>query len=147
PHKRAYEAAVTQLYRKKSEIDLDDVLNQFKNLNLDETLNHDPQRSFQESLQQVGVSTPMIDHSVYLDAFLEIINIQKLLYHECSEIADAFKTIRLLRNHEKIEEEIRPKWLAFGSMILKSANAHLELILERAESTAHKRRYIIASLD
>jgi hypothetical protein len=45
-------------------------------------LNSIPFETLKETLSQAGISISQIDRRIYLDAFFEIINIQKILYHK-----------------------------------------------------------------
>ncbi|KAG9293587.1 hypothetical protein G9A89_005590 [Geosiphon pyriformis] len=155
PHKRAYEAAVSALYRRKTELDLDEVLDSFNKLGLTsiETIK-DSQKYHFESLQQVGIPTPMVDQGIYLDAFLEIINVQKAMLLETSQIVAELKkeqfetpTRANVTEEKALEKPLWEKWLDFSLHLFETINSHLVTILRTAEKTRHERRFVIASLE
>ncbi|RGB37021.1 hypothetical protein C1646_652342, partial [Rhizophagus diaphanus] len=98
PHKKAFEAAVSSLYQAKlaKENSVDDLVENLLNFQISDNssssfdhslpyvnaLRSTPSETFQETLSQVGISIPQVDRRIYLDTLFEIINIQKILYHE-----------------------------------------------------------------
>jgi len=96
---------------------------------------------------QIRISIPQIDHRIYLDAFFEIINIQKILYHEILFI------IRELSKKESIPAtinnviSIKEVWKIFAERLQISIRNHLHSIKDVAESTNYSRHLLLVNVE
>src|ERR1043165_8407485 len=82
--------------------------------------------SFQETLTQIGISVPQVDHKIYLNAFFEIINIQKILYHEILFIIEESSNELTPEDDRSIKEV----WKIFAERLQISIQNHLRTIRE-----------------
>ncbi|CAG8458390.1 7466_t:CDS:10 [Acaulospora morrowiae] len=139
PHKLAYDAAVSSLFKKKSEVQMDKLIEDMRSLNimLDDSVDTQNRR-LQESLKEVGITTPKIDRRIYLDALFMMLNIRKALFHEVSSIISGL-TRTTLPNY-------KDEWLKFSKFLIKSTKSHLELIKKTASETQYKRHLVTALL-
>ncbi|CAG8678002.1 16679_t:CDS:2, partial [Acaulospora morrowiae] len=139
PYKRAYDAAVSCLFNKKSEVNMDVLIEDIHSseMFLDDSTAAQTLR-LQESLEEVGIITPKIDRRFYLDGFLEIVNIQKVLFYEVYSIIDG-----LTLEHKELKEN----WLKFSEFLIQSIKSHLELINKIASETRYTRHSVLALLE
>ncbi|CAG8747760.1 11251_t:CDS:2, partial [Acaulospora morrowiae] len=139
PYKRAYDAAVSCLFKKKSEVNMDVLIEDIRSseMFLDDSTAAQSRR-LQESLEEVGIITPKIDRRFYLDGFFEIVNIQKVLFYEVSSIIDG-----LTLEHKKLKEN----WLKFSEFLIQSIKSHLELINKTASENKYTRHSVLALLE
>ncbi|GBB88387.1 hypothetical protein RclHR1_14960002 [Rhizophagus clarus] len=157
PHKKAFEAAVSSLYQAKlskedSENDL--VKKLFSQVSDDSSLNSlsnvssTPSETFKETLSQVGISIPQVDRRIYLDAFFEIINIQKILYHEILFIIQELSKESSLTDMD-IEDtlDIKEVWKKFIEKLQFSIQNHLNTIGEIATSSHYGRHLLLVNVE
>ncbi|GES93124.1 P-loop containing nucleoside triphosphate hydrolase protein [Rhizophagus clarus] len=164
PHKKAFEAAVSSLYQAKlakedCENDLVEKLLNFQisdnpsssldyslpNMN---TIKSTPTETFKETLSEVGISIPQVDCRIYLDAFFEIINIQKFLHHEILFIIQELSK-ESTPSGITIENTLNIKevWMKFIEKLQLSIKNHLNTIRETAESTHYGRHLLLADVE
>ncbi|CAG8744964.1 10231_t:CDS:2, partial [Acaulospora colombiana] len=149
PYKLAYDSAVSSL-QKKSELKIDELIGNIELLDI--SMDNSPvtqDRRLQESLEEVGIVTPKIDRRIYLDAFLEIVNIQKVLFHEVSRVIPELRSTmfaNFLRPTEP-QETYHENWLKFSDFLIKSIKKHLKWIIKVAKETNYKRHSVLASLE
>ncbi|CAG8471028.1 5060_t:CDS:10 [Dentiscutata erythropus] len=145
PHKRAYENAVSLLYDYKTRINICDLGKNFVSLdnsNYDSPVHQ--HLKLQETLAEVGLSAPKMDVRIYLDAFLEIINIQKVIFHEISLIIPELSKIAVMGNQTTSYEK---NWIEFGEDIIVSIKKHLDIIITTAQQNSYLRHAILTSLE
>ncbi|PKC57188.1 hypothetical protein RhiirA1_446280 [Rhizophagus irregularis] len=128
PHKKAFDA-VLSLYR-------------------DNTLSSISSETFQEMLSRVGTSIPQVDRRIYLDAFFEIVNVQKILHREILFIIqelskESTPTATVIENTLSIKEV----WKKFIERLQLSINNHLNTIGEIAESTHYGRHLLLVNVE
>ncbi|CAB4384074.1 unnamed protein product [Rhizophagus irregularis] len=161
PHKKAFEAAVSSLYQAKlaKENSVDDLVENLLNFQISDNssssfdhyvnaVRSTPSETFQETLSQVGISIPQVDRRIYLDTLFEIINIQKILYHEIlfiiqelsKELSPATTLIENVLNIKEI-------WKIFIERLQISIQNHLNTIREIAESTHYGRHLILVDVE
>ncbi|CAG8617771.1 554_t:CDS:10, partial [Funneliformis mosseae] len=152
PHKKAFEAAVSSLYQAKlARNDAErDLISQLSNLNITEDLNTNdsnfsPGRVLQETLSQIGISVPKVDHRIYLDALFELINIQKILFHEVLFIIQEISKVSKVTNQESIN--INEIWKKFAEWLQLSILKHLNVFKKVAESTHYGRHLLLANVE
>ncbi|RHZ83153.1 hypothetical protein Glove_99g360 [Diversispora epigaea] len=155
PYKLAYESAVTSLFAAKSKerTDFGDFI---KDISL-QMIDDSPaaqQRKFQETLKEVGISTPKIDRKIYLKAFLELINIQKAMFHEVSKIIPELPTERTQRIHHNdhfvdttIKLPYKDHWMNFANFLIESLHSHMEHITQIALESKYIRDFVTSSLE
>ncbi|RIA98473.1 hypothetical protein C1645_870713 [Glomus cerebriforme] len=133
PHRKAFETTVSNLNAKGNSEDLSA---RVSNL------------TFQETLSQIGISVSQVDSRIHLDAFLEIINIQKILYHEILFIIDELSKEPI---HGVIEDKdiitIKEVWTIFADKLQLSIQNHLHRIRNEAESTYYGRHLLIIDVE
>ncbi|CAG8508580.1 12330_t:CDS:10 [Dentiscutata erythropus] len=137
PHKLAYEAAVSLLYEHKARINICDFGKNF--MSLDNSNYDSPVHQhikLQETLADVGLSAPKVDVKIYLDAFLEIVNIQKVIFHELTKIAETQKQTSYEKN-----------WVKFSEDIIGTIKKHLDIIITTAKQNSYLRHDILSSLE
>src|SRR2546430_5433587 len=104
------------------------------------------QLSFPETLSQIGITIPQVDHRIYLDAFFEVINIQKVLLHEILFIIQEISkesTFMISDDFMSIEEV----WKIFAERLQLSIQKHLYKISEVAASTHYDRHLLLVGVD
>jgi hypothetical protein len=86
---------------------------------------------------------------VYLDAFFEIVNIQKAMFHEVSQIISELpKTESPYEASRGISAlETRKNWIIFCRNIIDSIKNHLETICQTCKESKYGRHLILASLE
>ncbi|CAG8508889.1 3900_t:CDS:10 [Acaulospora colombiana] len=142
PYKLAYGAAVSSLQdflhrsEKKSEMKIDELIGAFESLEI----SVDNSSHFRESLEEVGIVTPKIERRIYLDAFLKIVHVQKVLFHEVSLIIAELKSTKNSSSHYK-------NWLKFSAFLEISTKNHLKRIINTASETHYKRHSVLSSLE
>ncbi|CAG8442461.1 13677_t:CDS:10 [Ambispora gerdemannii] len=134
PYKKAYEAAVANLYRRKTEIDIEqDLLERFDKLSF---TSNDLIKQYNETLDEVKIR-PKVDKKIYLDAFSEIVNIQRALFQE------SCKVMEILR---PLDTTLWEAWKIFSLTILESASSHIDHIIKTSYQR-HNRNYVLASIE
>ncbi|GBC02767.1 hypothetical protein RclHR1_04800007 [Rhizophagus clarus] len=143
PHKKTFEAAISNLYQAKLNIS-----SSLASTSLDSSVS-ESQLNFQELSSQIGISVPQMDHRIYLDAFFEIITIQKILYHEILFIIQNTKPshspallIRIVKYKEQKE-----RWKKFAEKLQISIQGHLYTIRQIAESSRYGRHCLLANVE
>ncbi|RGB25652.1 hypothetical protein C1646_771434 [Rhizophagus diaphanus] len=136
PYKKV-EAAVSSLYQAKSS-----GLSSLASTSLDSAIS-ETQLTFQETFSQMGISIPQIDQKIYLDVFFEIINIQKILYHEVLFIIENVVLFIFAETNKKCKK----LWKIFADNLQLSTRDHLYTIIQIAESTHHIRHYLSANVE
>ncbi|KAF0547345.1 P-loop containing nucleoside triphosphate hydrolase protein [Gigaspora margarita] len=144
PYKRAYETAVSLLYAFKTRSNISDLENNFESLD-----NYDPlvcqNLKLQETLSEVGLTAPKMDVRMYLDAFLEIVNIQKVIFHEISLIIQELSKIAGPAN--KTNQTYEKNWIKFGKHIIETIKTHLDTIITTAQQNSYLRHEILTYLE
>ncbi|RIA80711.1 hypothetical protein C1645_866307 [Glomus cerebriforme] len=125
PHVKAFEATVSSLLKLPKSV-------------TSESLQ-------QETLSKIGIILPRINRRIYLDAFLEIINIQKILYHEILIIIEIVS--RESRNEDKDFISIKNVWKNFAESLQNSIQKHLYTIREVAKSTHYGRNLLLTNVE
>ncbi|CAG8660562.1 11083_t:CDS:2, partial [Dentiscutata heterogama] len=147
PHKLAYENAVSLLYDHKTRINICDLDKNFVSL---DNLNYDSpvhQRiKLQETLAEVGLSAPKVDVRIYLDAFLEIVNIQKVIFHEIFLVIPELSKIAKTENNQN-QPSYEKNWVEFGEDIIVSIKKHLDIIITTAQQNSYLRHAILSSFE
>ncbi|CAG8476927.1 30534_t:CDS:10 [Gigaspora margarita] len=133
PHKRAYGTAVSLLYAFKTRINISDDSQVCQNLKL------------QETLTEVGLTAPKMDVRIYLDAFLEIVNIQKAIFHEISLVIPELSKITGPAN--KTNQTYEKNWIEFGDHIIETIKTHLNIIITTAQQNSYLRHAILTLLE
>ncbi|CAG8485643.1 8192_t:CDS:10 [Ambispora leptoticha] len=138
PYKKAYEAAVANLYRKKTEAETEDdlerdLLARFEALSFTP---NDSIKKFEETLNEVKIR-PKVDKKIYLYAFTVIVNIQKALFQESCKVLEKLKPLA---------GSSWEGWKIFSLRILESTGSHIENIMKVAEETKHNRTYVLAGI-
>ncbi|CAB4399021.1 unnamed protein product [Rhizophagus irregularis] len=136
PYKKV-EAAVSSLYQAKSSGS-----SSLASTSLDSAIS-ETQLTFQETFSQMGISIPQIDQKIYLDVFFEIINIQKILYHEVLFIIENV----VLFIFAETNKNCKKLWKIFADNLQLSIQDHLCTIRQIAESTHHIRHYLSANVE
>ncbi|CAG8736859.1 17987_t:CDS:2, partial [Gigaspora rosea] len=144
PHKRAYENAVSRLYAFKTQINIGDFEENFESLD-----NYDPHvcrnLKLQETLAEVGLIAPKMDVRIYLDAFLEIVNIQKAIFHEISSVIQELSEIACPSN--ETNQTYQKNWIEFGKHIIETIKTHLNTIISTAQQNSYLRHAILSFLE
>ncbi|PKC03010.1 hypothetical protein RhiirA5_452565 [Rhizophagus irregularis] len=159
PHKKAFDAAVSSLYQTKlaKEVPEND-LAQVQSSSTDSSNSSSnfylsnkssiPSETFKKTLSQVGISIPQVDRRIYLDAFFEIINIQKILHHEIlfiiQELLEESTQNDMVIDHTLSIKEV---WKGFIKRLQSSIQKHLNTIKEVAESTHYGRHLFLADVE
>ncbi|PKK57963.1 hypothetical protein RhiirC2_720872 [Rhizophagus irregularis] len=141
PYKKAFEAAVSSLYQAKSS-----GLSSFASTSLGSSIS-ESQLTFQETFSQMGISIPRIDQKIYLDVFFEIINIQKILYHEVLFIIENAKYAKSNLFAISKNKECKKLWKIFAENLQYSTQEHLYTIKQTAESSRHTRHCLLANVE
>ncbi|GBC28104.1 uncharacterized protein OCT59_008525 [Rhizophagus irregularis] len=141
PYKKAFEAAVSSLYQAKSS-----GLSSFASTSLGSSIS-ESQLTFQETFSQMGISIPRIDQKIYLDVFFEIINIQKILYHEVLFIIENAKYAKSHLFAISKNKECKKLWKIFAENLQYSTQEHLYTIKQTAESSHHTRHCLLANVE
>ncbi|CAG8532918.1 23815_t:CDS:10 [Gigaspora margarita] len=140
PYKLAYNTAVSLLYAFKTRINIFDLGKNFESL--DNSDYDSPARQhlkLQETLAEVGLMDPKVDVYIYLDTFLEIVNIQKAIFHE------VFLVVPELSSMEGSANETN--WVEFGENIIITIKKHLDTIITTAQQNSYFRHAILSSLE
>ncbi|KAF0547348.1 P-loop containing nucleoside triphosphate hydrolase protein [Gigaspora margarita] len=140
PYKLAYNTAVSLLYAFKTRRNIFDLGKNFESL--DNSDYDSPARQhlkLQETLAEVGLMDPKVDVHIYLDTFLEIVNIQKAIFHE------VFLVVPELSNMEESANETN--WVEFGENIIITIKKHLDTIITTAQQNSYFRHAILSSLE
>jgi hypothetical protein len=82
---------------------------------------------------------------IYLDAFLEIINIQKILYYEILFIIE--NTIVFSPHLSNKIKNCKELWRNFAQNLQLSIKEHLYKMWKIAETTRHRRHYLLANVE
>ncbi|CAG8719623.1 4995_t:CDS:10, partial [Gigaspora margarita] len=144
PYKRAYETAVSLLYASKTRFNISDLEKNFKYL--DNYDHHICQNlKLQETLAEVGLTAPKMDVRMYLDAFLEIVNIQKVIFHEISLIIQELSKMAGPAN--KTNQTYEKNWIEFGKHIIETIKTHLDTIITTAQQNSYLRHEILTYLE
>ncbi|CAB5368199.1 unnamed protein product [Rhizophagus irregularis] len=148
PYKKAFEAAVTRLYNEKSKAQFDSLFNNLENLNvIEDTESPENQKKrFEQSLRDVGLIAPQFDRRLYLDAFFEIVNVQKILFDEATRIVSELPKMELAHTGNLVLETQR-NWIKFCSSINDSINNHLVVIIQTCKESLYKRHLVVASME
>ncbi|CAB4484431.1 unnamed protein product [Rhizophagus irregularis] len=167
PHKKAFEAAVSSLYQAKlaQEDSINDLVENLLNFQISDdssssfdhslpyvnALKSTPSETFQETLSQVGISIPQVDRRIYLDAFFEIINIQKILHHEIlfiiQELSKEITSFIIISAENENVLSIKEVWKNFIERLQLSIQNHLNTIREVAESTHYGRHLLLVDVE
>ncbi|RGB37018.1 hypothetical protein C1646_66236 [Rhizophagus diaphanus] len=112
------------------------------------TLGSISSETFQEMLSRVGISIAKVDRRIYLDAFFEIVNIQKILHREILFIIqelskESTPTATIIENTLSIKEV----WKKFIERLQFSIYDHLNTIGEIAESTHYSRHLLLVNVE
>ncbi|GES78947.1 P-loop containing nucleoside triphosphate hydrolase protein [Rhizophagus clarus] len=148
PYKKAFEAAVTRLYNEKSKVQFDSLINNIENLHIiEETESPENQKKrFEQSLRDVGLIAPQFDRRLYLDAFFEIVNIQKIMFDEAARIISELPKMEFA--HSEISaSETQKNWIKFCCSINDSINQHLGVIIQACKESSYKRHLVVASVE
>ncbi|RIB10982.1 hypothetical protein C2G38_2204710 [Gigaspora rosea] len=86
-----------------------------------------------------------MDVRIYLDAFLEIVNIQKAIFHEISLIVQELTKIEGQAN--KTNQTYQKNWIEFGEHIIETIKTHLNTIITTAQQNSYFRHTILTSLE
>ncbi|CAG8488734.1 11582_t:CDS:10 [Funneliformis caledonium] len=162
PYKRAFDAAVVNLYHLRSaaetEIDVLKLAEQMETLNLSGKSSMHQLTLQRECLQQVGIPLPVVSYGIYVKAFFEVVHIQKVMFMEAKHVVHALD----LTLHENINQfylqsvrdtttlqsiSIRNSWIKFTRFILETTVEHLKIICEVAKETKYYRDYAFALLE
>ncbi|CAG8445859.1 16122_t:CDS:10, partial [Cetraspora pellucida] len=149
PYKLAYEAAVSRLYNSKTKINMDDLVKNLESFDLSDYDSPARQRlKFQETLAEVGIIAPKVDVRVYLDAFFDIVNIQKIIFHEVSKIISELPKETLTATETAIQRVSYSKnWINFGEYMIGTVRKHLDSIITIAQENQYRRHLVLASLE
>ncbi|CAG8553663.1 12049_t:CDS:10 [Funneliformis mosseae] len=162
PYKRAFDAAVVNLYHLRSaaetEIDVLKLAEQMETLSLSGKSSMHQLTLQRECLQQVGIPLPVVSYGIYVKAFFEVVHIQKVMFMEAKHVVHALD----LTLHENINQfylqsvrdtttlqsiSIRNSWIKFTRFILETTVEHLKIICEVAKETKYYRDYAFALLE
>jgi len=131
-----------------------DLIAQLSNLNISDDPfiplninNSDPNLSeiLQETFSQIGISISQVDRRIYLDTLFEIINIQKILFHEILFIIQEISKTLVVKIENSINvDEI---WKKFAEKLQLSIQKHLIIIKEVAESTHYGRHLLLVNIE
>ena len=120
---------------------MDYIIQATDNLNISDGDSNNTILSLQrESLHGVGMVLPVVDRKCYLEIFLIIVNVQKLLFKEVDHV------IQALADNESTGD-IRDRWIKFALFILTSTISHLNSVIKVAEETKYYRQYVMATLE
>ncbi|CAG8645234.1 30774_t:CDS:10, partial [Racocetra persica] len=137
PYKLAYEAAVSLLYNSKTKVNMDDLVKNFESLDISNYDSPARQRlKFQETLAEVGIIAPKVDVRVYLDAFFDIVNIQKAIFHEISMIIPEFPKETVATETAVQRVSYSKNWITFGEYIIGTIRKHLDSIITKAQRSS-----------
>ncbi|RHZ48435.1 hypothetical protein Glove_551g8 [Diversispora epigaea] len=150
PYKLAYEAAVTSLFAAKSKegVDMDDLFNNISLLQISDDSPAVQQYKFQETLKEVGISISKVDRKIYLAAFSELINIQKIMFHEVSKIISELPSEvnqRLISDTPILS--YKDYWMDFTNFLINSLHNHIEHMIQISEESKYNRDYVTSSLE
>ncbi|CAG8591908.1 3194_t:CDS:10 [Funneliformis mosseae] len=147
PHKKAYEAAVSSLYRTKlaKKIAKKDLTVGLSNLKV-----QDPQNTetliLQETFSQIGISIPQVDNRIYLDTLFEMINIQKIQFHEVLFIIQEISKKQINLTLEN-SVNIKDVWKKFAERLQTSIQDQLITFKGIAESTHYGRHLLLVNVE
>lgn len=120
-----------------------------ENLNvIEETESPENQKKrFEQSLRDVGLIAPQFDRRLYLDAFFEIVNIQKIMFDEASRIISELPRMELAHHSGMSVSETQKNWIKFCSSINDSINNHLDVIIQTCKESLYRRHLVVASME
>ncbi|CAG8638123.1 14756_t:CDS:10, partial [Racocetra persica] len=144
PYKLAYEAAVSLLYASKTQTNICDLGKNFESLNLDYDSPACQQLKLKETLAEVGLIAPKIDVRMYLDAFFEIVNIQKVIFYEVSQVITELSKTRETEDNLVFYDK---NWIEFGERIIEAIKKHLDIIITTAQQNNYRRHVVLSSLE
>ncbi|RHZ77870.1 hypothetical protein Glove_169g29 [Diversispora epigaea] len=128
PYKLAYEAAVTSLFAAKSKerVNIDNLLNDISSLQISK-----------------------FDRKIYLAAFSELINIQKAMFREVSEIIPELPTEMNQRNIDDTPIHLPYKgyWMGFADFLIDSLHNNIEHMIQISEESKYNRDFVTSSLE
>ncbi|RHZ77953.1 hypothetical protein Glove_168g248 [Diversispora epigaea] len=146
PYKLAYEAAVASLFAAKSNsqerFDMDELVNDISLLQISDDSPTVQQCKFQETLEEVGIFVPKVDRKIYLAAFSELINIQKAMFHEVSEIIP-----ELPISDPPIHLPYKGYWIDFSNFLIDSLRQHIKHIIQISKESKNNRYFVTSSLE
>ncbi|GBB94416.1 hypothetical protein RclHR1_02350015 [Rhizophagus clarus] len=149
PHKRAFEVTASSLYQVKLKNE-DSILEDHSSVSSPSVRNtlSSISETHQEMLSQVGISIPQMDQRIYLDAFFEIINIQKILHQEILFIIQELSkeptpTDVTIENTINIKEV----WKKFIEKLQHSIQVHLNAIGEIAVFINYDRYLLLVNVE
>ncbi|CAI2170001.1 16549_t:CDS:10 [Funneliformis geosporum] len=163
PYKRAFDAAVVNLYHVRSaaeteNIDVLKLVEQMESLNLSGKSSMHQLALQRECLQQVGIPLPVVSHGIYVKAFFEVVHIQKAMFMEAKHVVHALDLalneninliyLQSIRDKTTLQSiNTRNAWIKFTRFILETTVEHLKIICEVAKETKYYRDYAFALLE
>jgi hypothetical protein len=115
------------------------------------TLSSISSETFQEMLSQVGISIPQVERRIYLDAFFEIVNIQKILHNEIlfiiQELSKESTPTVSIGTIVKNTLNTKEVWMKFIERLQYAIYNHLNTIREIAESTHYGRHLLLVDVE
>jgi hypothetical protein len=106
---------------------------------------------YQKMLSQVGISIPRVDRRIFLDAFFEIVNIQKILHEEIlfiiQVLSEESTPTTVVVNVTNKTLSIKEFWKKFIEKLQFSIQNHLNTIREIAESTHYGRHLLLVEVE
>ncbi|CAI2180938.1 10853_t:CDS:10 [Funneliformis geosporum] len=147
PHKKAFEAAVSSLYRTKlAKKDAEkDLTVELSNLKIQDPPNTET-LILQDAFSQIGISIPQVDHRIYLDTLFEMINIQKIQFHEVLFIIQEISKVSINTTIEN-SVNIKDVWKKFAERLQTSIRNHLITFKGVAESTHYGRHLLLINVE
>jgi hypothetical protein len=103
-------------------------------------------KRFEQSLRDVGLIAPQFDRRLYLDAFFEIVNIQKILFDEAARIISELPKVELDHSGNSVLET-QKNWIKFCCNINESINKHLDVIIQTCKESSYRRHLVVASME
>jgi hypothetical protein len=104
---------------------------------------------FEQSLREVGLFAPQFDRRVYLDTFFEIVNVQKVMFHEVTQIISELPKTELPHEVNRGVSVLatRENWIKFCRNIIDSIKNHLRIICQKCEESKYGRHLVLVSLE
>jgi len=99
------------------------------------------------TLSDIGIPVSKMDRRMYLDAFFEIINIQKILFYETLFIIEEVPRRSIFSYIFQSGIEVKDTWKKFAERLQQTIQSHLNTIREVAESLHYGRHLLLAKVE
>lgn len=92
----------------------------------------------------IDINHNLLFRSIYLDAFFELISIQKAMFHEVSFIIPVLPTER---SGDQTKLPYKDYWMRFANFLIDSLHKHIEHVKEISLESMFTRYYVTSTLE